>query len=232
MCGEILWDYPNLQFPIKLSPVTAFTIHWRFCNAIRPFVFSGWPARVLLSLPRLIYLLTQFLYQYGLMDSHFTQLVITHCHTYFDNQLLPIWPVGAHQADPLTLDYLTIVPFFLTQGLVHVLHCQGHPHWLCIWLHTAGLWELRGSCRAERREVTPQIRVKSNSEVSEDNALHASQSALGRAKLRDDSQTDQEHLPRKATRRRPFPVPFSAELLLTFHLLIKTASGSIFHAIA
>ena len=103
MCGEILWDYPNLQFPIKLSPVTAFTIHWRFCNAIRPFVFSGWPARVLLSLPRLIYLLTQFLYQYGLMDSHFTQLVITHCHTYFDNQLLPIWPVGAHQADPLTL---------------------------------------------------------------------------------------------------------------------------------
>lgn len=170
MCGEILWDYPNLQFPIKLSPVTAFTIHWRFCNATRPFVFSGWPATVLLSLPRLIYLLTQFLYQYGLMDSHFTQLVITHCHTYFDDQLLPIWPVGAHQADTLTLLIIwPLSPSFWLKDFFHVLHCQGHPHWLCIWLHTAGLWELRGSCRAERREVTPQIRVKSNSEVSEDN---------------------------------------------------------------
>ena len=35
MCGEILWDYPNLQFHITLSPVTAFTIHWWFCNSIR-----------------------------------------------------------------------------------------------------------------------------------------------------------------------------------------------------
>ena len=95
----------------------------------------------MLSLPRLICLLTQFLYQYGLMDSHFTQLVITHCHAYFDVQLIPICPLGAHQADPLTLDYLTIGPFFLAQGL---FSCSSLPGTSELALHLAThSWAMR-----------------------------------------------------------------------------------------
>lgn len=57
-----------------------------------------------------IYLFIQFLYQYGLMDSYFTKLVIIHYHIYFDVQTFLIWPVGAHQAGSSVFTILCPLP--------------------------------------------------------------------------------------------------------------------------
>lgn len=70
--------------------------------------------------PPNLYLCIQFLYHAGLTNSYFTQWVVTHCHIYFDIQLLPVWPVGAHQAGSSSLGPLTIPRSFWLNNMLQV----------------------------------------------------------------------------------------------------------------
>ena len=165
------------------------------------------------------------------MDSHFTQLVITHCHTYFDVKLLPIWePIKQilwlfwlSDHCPLLSGSRTFFMFFTARN-IRTGFASGYTQ-LGYESHGAAVGQ-----RGEKWQHRSEFQSNSAGRWRQGTACQPACSGQGQIPWR--FSDGPGALTQETYKEEALPCSLQHQITYPISLAQKRASGSIFHTIA